>query len=147
MNTSMNRKIRVLILQGEGTPGASPLGPSTEDVLRTEEPALEVTVRSARSGQAARVATTVRSDVILLDGVSDDPVEVVSELDEALGETPVLVMLDEIERDRVHACVVAGARGCLVRPVDADTLVSTIVHLHQKADRRRQLQADRPASA
>jgi pilus assembly protein CpaE len=143
-NTSSSRRIHVLVLQGELFSGSHrrdenvPLG----GLLRGAS-ALQVTVESATPGQAGQVARKLRPDVILLDGVHADAVDLVTELDEAVGETPVLVVLDEAERDMVQMCVVAGARGCMIRPFDSDTLSATIVQMHHKGVRRRQLLADR----
>jgi pilus assembly protein CpaE len=106
-----------------------------------------MTVGTVALGQAAQVARKLRPDVIVIDGVRGDPVGLITELDEALSETPVLVVLDESEQDRVQLCVVAGARGCLMRPFDRDSLITTIQQMHQKAARRRQLSADRVTTA
>jgi pilus assembly protein CpaE len=85
--------------------------------------------------------------VVLLDGVVGDPVELVAELDEALQKLPVLVILDPAENERAHDCVVAGARGCLVRPVDPNALAHTIFRVHERAVRRRkQLEAEAEAA-
>jgi pilus assembly protein CpaE len=148
MDALSSRKIHVLVLRGEPI-GTSPRGDAAAAYahLLRAEPALHVTVKMVGLGQAGQVARSLRPDVILLDGAPGDPVRIVTELDEALGDTPVLVLLDEADHDQVHACVVAGARGCLLRPVDPDILADTIVQVHEKASRRRRMQVERPASA
>jgi pilus assembly protein CpaE len=143
MPSSTFKRIHVLVLQGELVAATDRVdqATSTEDLLHSE-PALKVTIKSASLGQAGPLAKAIRPDVILIDGMRGDPVDVLTELDEALRDTPVLVLLDEVDYDRVHAVVVAGARGCLVRPFDADALTATIVQVHNKASRRRQLHPD-----
>jgi pilus assembly protein CpaE len=79
----------------------------------------------------------MRPDVVLLDGFASESANLVTELDEALTDTPVLVLLNE--QDHVQACVGAGARGCLLRPLDVDALAETIVQVHERNSRRRQL--------
>jgi pilus assembly protein CpaE len=146
MTTTSLRKIHLLILQsGHIRPAAEADNATrTADMLRSDS-RFQTTVMVAGFAQASQTALALRPDVILLDGVLGDPVDVVSELDEALSELPVIVLLDEADRDRVHACVVAGARGCLLRPVEAETLIGTIVQVTAKARRRRKNESERPS--
>jgi pilus assembly protein CpaE len=146
MTTTSLRKIHLLILHsGHIRPAAEADNATrTADMLRSDS-RFQTTVMVAGFAQASRTALALRPDVILLDGVLGDPVDVISELDEALGDLPVIVLLDEADRDRVHACVVAGARGCLLRPVDAETLIGTIVQVTAKARRRRKTESDNPS--
>jgi pilus assembly protein CpaE len=67
----------------------------------------------------------------------------VADLDEAMADTPIVVVLDESQRDRAQACVLAGARGCLTQPVDSAALSATILKVHDRAARHRKLYADR----
>jgi pilus assembly protein CpaE len=145
MNSASLRRIHVLVLRGDLV-AAAPVAEASvpaEDLLRVES-RIQTTVATAGFGQAMRIAQTFRPDVILLDGVLGDPVDLVSELDESLRDTPILVLLDEADPELVHKCVVAGARGCLARSVDSETLVATIVKVHAKASRRRKSDAERP---
>ncbi len=144
MQTSTHSTIRVLVLRGDSTLETSVDPSATASNILRHDPMLRVTTRTVAADQATQLATRVRPDVILLEAV-DNPVDMVSQLDDALGDTPVLVLLEATEQDRAPACVVAGARGCVVRPFDLDALVETILQVHDKATRRRQLQAQRPA--
>jgi len=139
------RKVQLLVLRGDQLAGTADAGDAVHmaNMLR-DDFRIQTTVTAGGFGQAVPAAQAHRPDVILLDGVLGDPADVVSELDEALGDVPVLVLLDEADRDRVHACVVAGARGCLTRPVDAETLVETVLQVHAKASRRRKAESARP---
>jgi pilus assembly protein CpaE len=133
--------VRVLILR-DALPGAVY---ESEDAaerpqLLLDHPRLTVSVSTAGYGEAIRAGERYRPDIVLLDGVLSDPAQLVAELDEALHRTPVLVILDEADRDRVHDCVAAGARGCLVRPVDTEALAQTIFRVHDRALRQRQRQ-------
>ena len=144
MQTSTHSTIRVLVLRGDSNVETSVDPSATASNILRHDPMLRVTTRTVAADQATQLATRVRPDVILLEAV-DNPVDMVSQLDDALGDTPVLVLLEATEQDRAPACVVAGARGCVVRPFDLDALVETILQVHDKATRRRQLQAQRPA--
>jgi pilus assembly protein CpaE len=146
--TTTLRRIHVLVMRGELFATSSRHDDSVPaDSLLRSHSTLQVTVQTAVRGQAGGVASTAHPDVIVLDGVDGDPAEFVAELDEAASETPVLVVLDENDSDRVQACVVAGARGCLVRPFDDEGLVATILQVHEKASRRRRQHAERGTSA
>jgi pilus assembly protein CpaE len=148
MNSSIFRKIHVLVLRGENITASERYRAaiSPEEALRNE-PGFQLTVGTAVAGRVGPTARNVRPDVIVVESHRDDCVELISELDEAVSETPVVVLLDEAERDQVQACVVAGARGCLVRPFDGETLATTLLQVHNKASRRRRLNADAPHSA
>ena len=143
MMASNLSRIHVLVLRDE-LPAIGQEGTERDPAgeLLPPDARLRVTLAKAAYGEGLRAARQHHPDVIVLDGVLGDPVVLVAELDEALQRTPLLVILDQAERERAHDCVVAGARGCLVRPIDPNTLVRTIVQLHEKAARRRkQLQA------
>ena len=144
MLPSLPTRIHVLILRDEiAAIGYQPIESEQPSELIPQDPRLRVTVAKAGYGEAVRAAQKHRPDVIVLDGVLGDPAGMVGELDEALQKTPVLVILDELERDRIHECVVAGARGCLIRPVDPNVLVQSIVQIHHRELRRRkQLEAE-----
>jgi pilus assembly protein CpaE len=146
MNHTSLRKIQLLVLRGDHVAATADADDAarTADILRADSRVQRMVV-TAGFGQVVQAARAHRPDVILLDGVLGDPVDIVSELDEALANVPVLVLLDEADRNRVHACVVAGARGCLMRPLDAEALVATILQVHAKATRRRKAEAERPA--
>jgi pilus assembly protein CpaE len=148
MTTTSLRKIHVLVLRGELTTVSPAVDGAEhiEDLLRVE-PRIKTTVAAAAFGQSLRTAQGHHPDVILLDGVFGDPADLVSELDDAMPDTPVVVLLDETDRDRAHACVVAGARACLIRPLQASTLAATVLQVHDKASRRRRHHADRPTGA
>ena len=149
MKTSHSfRKIRVLILRGRQFAASHHHdNPEAAESVMAAEPSLHVTVGTAASGQLAQLARDNRPDVIVLDGMDSDPAEFVAELDEALSETPVLVLFEETESDRVQACVVAGARGCMVRPFGPEALIAMIVQVHDKASRRRRQHAERLSNA
>jgi pilus assembly protein CpaE len=85
--------------------------------------------------------------VILLDGVFGEPADVVSELDDAMPETPIVVLLDESDHERAQACVLAGARACLTRPAQAAALAATVLQVHDKASRRRRHHVDQSNGA
>jgi pilus assembly protein CpaE len=136
MMPSLPTRVHVLVLRDEITVGyQGEAGQS--DTLLPEDPRLRVTVARSGYGEAVRAAQKHRPDLVVLDGVMGDPVGLVGELDEALQKTPVLVILDELERDRMHDCIVAGARACLIRPVDPNVLARTILQVHQREVRRR----------
>jgi pilus assembly protein CpaE len=141
-------KIHVLVLRDE-LPVLGYQSAETQQIetILEQDPRLRVTTARAGYGEAVRAAQRHRPDVILIDAILGDPVELVAELDEALQKLPVMVILDEVDRDRAHDCVVTGARGCLVRPVDPNTLSQTIVQVHERAVRRRkQLEAEAEAA-
>ena len=138
MNTNNRSKIHVLVMRDEFSVGDLDLAAPEyriEDML--QEPRLRVTVAKAAYGEAARAARQHDADLIVLDGVFGDPVVLIAELDEQFPTIPLLVILDEAERERAHDCVVAGARSCLIRPIDPNTLVRTIVQFHVKSLRQR----------
>jgi pilus assembly protein CpaE len=136
-------KIHVLVLRDEIPTMRARVDQPPEDFL-PNEPRVHVTISKAAYGEAVRSIRQHRPDVIVLDGVLGAPPVLVAELDEAFAGTPLLVLLDEAEREHAHDCVVAGARGCLVRPVDPNALIRTIVQVHDKAvRRRRQIEAER----
>ena len=140
-------KIHVLILHAEMPAVADQSDERDPKELVPDDPRLRVTVAGVGYGEAVRAAQLHRPDVIVLDGVPGDPAELVAELEEALPNALVLVMVDRAERELVHDCVVAGASGCLERSVDPDTLVQTIFRVHGRATRlRKQLQAEVGAS-
>lgn len=112
--------------------------------LLKEDSRLKVNAEVTPSNRATTVAKRMRPDVILLDGFASESANLVTELDEALGDTPVLVLLNE--QDHVQACVGAGARGCLLRPLDVDALAATIVQVHERNSRRRQLLVEQAAT-
>jgi pilus assembly protein CpaE len=137
-------KIHVLVLRDELQSEDHAAADRAEELLSPNDPRVRLTISKAAYGEGLRSAERHQADVIVLDGVLGDSVVMVHELDDALPNTPLLVILDEIEGDRIHDCYVAGARGCLVRPVHPDVLVRTIVQAHEKALRRtKQLEAER----
>jgi pilus assembly protein CpaE len=149
MTTSIHpvslRKIQVLVLRSDLTT----IAPAVDDTERTDDllrrdARINATIAAAAFGQAINTAQTYRPDVILLDGVFGDPADLVSELDEAMSDTPIVVVLDESQSDRAQACVLAGARGCLMRPLDSATLTATILKVHDRASRHRKAHADGP---
>jgi pilus assembly protein CpaE len=135
----------MLVLRGELTTVSPSMDGAehTEDLLRGE-PRIRTTVATAAFGQSVQTAQSHHPDVILLDGVFGEPAEVVSELDDAMPDTPTVVLLDESDRDRIQACVVAGARACLIRPVHTSTLAATVLQVYDKASRRRRHHLERP---
>jgi pilus assembly protein CpaE len=136
-------KIHVLVLRDE-LPSIQDRMDQPPEAFLPNEPRVRVTVAKAAYGEAAAAVRHHRPDVVVLDGVLGEPAVLVGELDEAFPGIPLLVLLDDAERERSHDCVVAGARGCLVRPVDPNTLVRTIVQVHDRAARRRrQLESER----
>jgi pilus assembly protein CpaE len=137
-------KIQVLILRGE-LPGVTPIvveNDSVEALLRND-PRFKTTVASAGFGQSVATAEKHRPEVIVLEGVYGDPADLVAELDEAMSDIPMVVVLDEAQQDRTQACVVAGARGCLTRPFEPATLVATVLQVHERASRHRRVHAVR----
>jgi pilus assembly protein CpaE len=130
--------IQVLIIRDELGVGNRPSTEQTEELLKNE-PRLRVAAAASGYGEALRAARRQRPDVILIDGVLGGAAGLVAELDEALPRIPLLVALHEVERDHAHECVVAGARGCLVRPFQRETLIHTIIQVHERAVRRRKL--------
>lgn len=136
--TSTPNTIRLLVLRGDTTGEHSLEKSSSATALVRHVPDLLVTARVVASAQGPQVAARIRADVVLLEGFVN-PVELVAQLDEALGDTPVIVLLDEADSEIAHACVVAGARACVAHPFEPDALIDTIVQVHDKATRRRQL--------
>jgi pilus assembly protein CpaE len=138
--------IQVLIIRDELGAGNRASADETEQLLQNE-PRLRVVVAASGYGEALRAARRQRPDVIVIDGVLGGAAGLVLELDEALPRIPLLVVLHEVERDHAHECVVAGARGCLVRPFQRETLIQSIIQVHERAVRRRKLLQDEQPSS
>ena len=134
------RRTQVLILQGSSAQD-SELG----EIL-SSEPALQLTTVHVAHDQAVQTVSSAHPDVIILAGVHANILTTINELDEHFGSTPIVVVLPELEADGVQACLLNGARVCLVQPLDADELISTILQVHDKAVRRRQFYVDSPAT-
>jgi pilus assembly protein CpaE len=141
---TLQPRIHVLILRDElSVESQDDEQQEHSDQILGQDARFRVTVAKAGYGEAVRAAQAYNPDVILLEDVHTDPVELVSELDEAVQAIPTVVVLDESERSRIHACVVAGARGCLVRPFEPSVLLGTMIQTADRAARRRkQLEAD-----
>jgi pilus assembly protein CpaE len=148
MTANHLQKIHVLVLRGELT-SVNPSSDGSEhleDLLRLE-PRIRTSVAAAGFGQSVQTAESHRPDVIVLDGVFGEPADVVSELDDAMPDTPVIVLLDDSDQEHAQACVVAGARACLTRPVQLSALTATVLQVHDKASRRRRHHIERPTGA
>jgi pilus assembly protein CpaE len=146
---NLQPRIHALILRDELSIAGNELDqPERSELVLEHDPRFRITTAKAGYGEAVRAARAYHPDVIVIEGVHTDPVELVAELDESVQKVPVIVILDEADRSRAHECVVAGARGCLVRPVDPSILVETIVQAYDRATRRRkQLEAEFQTSA
>ena len=144
MIQNLQPRIHALILRDELSVGGNETDqPERSELVLEQDPRFRITTAKAGYGEALRAARAYHPDVIVIEGVHTDPVELVAELDESVQKIPVIVILDEAERARAHECVVAGARGCLIRPVDPSNLVETVLQAHDRAARRRkQLEAE-----
>jgi pilus assembly protein CpaE len=128
------RKIEVLLLSESDCQANS----AEVESLLANDSRLHVTLQTATATRASSAAKHLHPDIVLLDGFAADAV---TDLDEVLPETPILVLLSSTEQGLVQPCVAAGARGCLLRPFDPEALAATIVQVHERANRLRQLSA------
>ena len=134
------RRTHLLILHG-----ANGQDSALEEILGSE-PSFQLTALHGAPGQAVQTVRSTHPDVIVMAGAHANLLMTVNELDERFPSTPIVVVLPELEQDRAQACLVNGARVCLVQPVDSDELISTIMQVHDKAERRRQSHAEAPAT-
>ena len=149
MIQNLHPRIHALVLRDELSIGGNELDqPERSELVLEQDPRFRITTAKAGYGEAVRAARAYHPDVIVIEGVHTDPVELIAELDESVQKIPVIVVLDEAEGSRTHECVVAGARGCLVRPVNPSILVETVAQAYDRAARRRkQLEAELQTSA
>ena len=86
---------------------------------------------------ALQAATQQRPDVILLDaGLSDmDAIELTERLGERSPGSAVVMTSVQADSDYVRRAMLAGARGFLVKPLQADELLETLRRLQQSRDR------------
>jgi pilus assembly protein CpaE len=101
------------------------------------EPSFKVTESPAGYGEAARAVQRAEVDIVIIDEVAGDPAAVVEQLDAASPDVPVVVLLPEEQQAMAQACILAGARAYLFRPIDASELVEAIQRIYEKEDRRR----------
>lgn len=136
MITNALGKVNVLVMRDEMPSAAQAEIDHAEDLL-AQDSKFHVIVTPSAYGEAVRAARQHRPDIIILDGVLGDPAAIVADVDEAMPRASILVLLEEADADRAHDSILAGARGCLPRPVDRDELIRTVLQLHEKALRRR----------
>jgi pilus assembly protein CpaE len=136
--SSRNARLRILVLRD---PGFHLDGQETDSGVITaaleEEPSFKVTESAAGYGEAARAAHRGDIDIIIVDEVAGDPAAVVEQLDAAAPEIPVIVLLDLENASIAHACILAGARAYVFRPVDPAELMDLTRRIYEKEDRRR----------
>jgi pilus assembly protein CpaE len=101
------------------------------------EPSFKVTESAAGYGEAARAAHRGDVDLVVVDEVAGEPAAVVEQLEAAVPEIPVIVLLDADHVALAHACILAGARAYVFRPFEAAELMDVIRRVHEKEDRRR----------
>ncbi|MFN8635834.1 MAG: AAA family ATPase [Chloroflexota bacterium] len=131
-------RLRVLVLRDPGfnlDGQESDVGAITE--LLEEEPTFKVTESAAGYGEAARAAHKGDVDLVVVDEVAGDPAAVVEQLDQAAPEIPVIVLLDVENAANAQACILAGARAYMLRPVEPAELIDLIQRIYDKEDRRR----------
>jgi pilus assembly protein CpaE len=136
--SSRNARLRILVLRD---PGFQLDGQETDSGMVTamleEEPSFKVTESAAGYGEATRAAHRGDIDIVVIDEVAGDPAAVVEALDAAAPEIPVIVLLDLDSASVAHACILAGARAYMFRPVDPTELMDLIRRIYEKEDRRR----------
>lgn len=136
--SNRNSRLRVLVLRDPGfnlDGQESDLGAITE--LLEDDPTFKVTESAAGYGEAARAAHKGDVDIVVVDEVAGDPAAVVEQLDQAAPEIPVIVLLDVENAANAQACILAGARAYMLRPIDPAELIDLIQRIYDKEDRRR----------
>ena len=69
--------------------------------------------------------------------MAGDPAAVVEQLDIAAPDIPVVVLLPIEQQAAAQACILAGARAYLFRPIEPAELIDSIRRIYEKEDRRR----------
>jgi pilus assembly protein CpaE len=131
-------RLKVLVLRDPGFQMGDQ-ETSTGDVTTVlgGEPSFKVTESPAGYGEAARAVQRNEVDIVIIDEVAGDPAAVVEQLDAASPDIPVVVLLPDDQQAVAQACILAGARAYLFRPLEASDLVEAIQRIYEKEDRRR----------
>ncbi|MCC6175036.1 MAG: AAA family ATPase [Chloroflexi bacterium] len=130
-------RLRILILRDPGFQMGAEDGPGELTGVLEGEPSFKVSESPAGYGDGARAVKRQEYDLVIIDEVAGDPAVVVEQIDGAAPEVPILVILSEEQRPAAQACILAGARAYLFRPIDPVEFVELIRKIYAKEDRRR----------
>ena len=148
MSGNRTSRLRILVLRDPGFQmDGQDTGTGEVTQMLEEEPSFKVTESAAGYGEAARVALRGDVDLVIVDEVAGEPAAVVEQLDAAVPEIPVIVLLDAENASLAQACILAGARAYLYRPFDPTELVEMVRRIYDKEDRRRRKSAPQVGSA
>ncbi len=138
MSGNRTSRLRILVLRDPGfqLDGQDTTTGAITQMLE-EEPSFKVTESAAGYGEAARAAHRGDVDLVVVDEVAGEPAAVVEQLEAAVPEIPVIVLLDADQVALAHACILAGARAYVFRPFEPAELMDVIRRVHEKEDRRR----------
>jgi pilus assembly protein CpaE len=145
--TTRATRLRVLVLRDPGFQMGdqdSDIGDVTT-VLETE-PSFKVAESPAGYGEGVRAVQRTDADIVIVDEVAGDPASVVEQLDTAAPDVPVVVLLPEEQPTVAQACILAGARAYLFRPIEASDLIESVRRIHEKEERRRRKNGPSSAS-
>jgi pilus assembly protein CpaE len=131
-------RLRVLVLRDPGFQmGDQDTGTGDVTTVLEAEPSFKVIESPAGYGEAARAVQRNEVDIVVIDEVAGDPAAVVEQLDAAAPDVPVIVLLPEDQSALAQACILAGARAYLFRPMEPSDLVESVQRIYEKEDRRR----------
>ena len=102
--------------------------------------AFEIAGEASDGRQAVELSRQIRPDIVLLDSAifGIDSISVIDQIATASPETAVIVLIDGADMDLMRRLMRAGARDCLMRPLAADDLTSTIRSVHQTNVKQRE---------
>ena len=131
-------RLRILVLRDPGFQlDGQDTGSGEITAMLEQEPSFKVSESAAGYGEAARAAHRGDIDLVIVDEVAGEPAAVVEQLDQAVPEIPVIVLLDSDHAMLAQACILAGARAYLFRPFEPNDLIDMIRRIYEKEDRRR----------
>jgi pilus assembly protein CpaE len=131
MNDRTKGTISVLVLDNSGRygePAAAALG---------AEPNFQLVTSRLGHGEGVQAAKSQRPDVILLGGKVPELTSVIEELDDAVPDSAVVVILQPGEEELARQCTLAGARGYLFKFPQKEELIGSIRELTRRQARRR----------
>jgi len=91
------------------------------------------------SREAVEIARSVSPSVVVVDNsiISANSTGVVEGIQFASPSSAVIVLVDGADMDQMRNLMRAGARDCLVKPVAADDLISTVRSVHEALQKQR----------